>query len=225
MRPTTFHSAALRQLIYRHCVATLDQLQQALGTPVIITVFRKLKELDYLTSYSHRGRYYTLRDVAQFDQDGLWSHQSVWFSRQGTLLDTAEVWVRRSPQGYFAEELARRLHVTVQDTLLELVQRRRLARQPVQGRYLYTAAEAATRNQQLAARRAVPAVGGWTVPTTLQIAPQELQAAILLFYSLLDEKQRRLYAGLESLKIGHGGDRQLAELLGLDAHTVARGRQ
>jgi len=41
----------------------------------------------------------------------------------------------------------------------------------------------------------------------------------------LDEQQRRLYAGLESLKLGHGGDRQLAEFLNLDTHTVARGRQ
>jgi predicted ArsR family transcriptional regulator len=46
-----------------------------------------------------------------------------------------------------------------------------------------------------------------------------------LFYSLLDEQQRRLHAGMESLKHGHGGDRQLAEILGLDAETVARGRR
>jgi hypothetical protein len=47
----------------------------------------------------------------------------------------------------------------------------------------------------------------------------------VLFYSLLDEQQRRLYAGLESFKQGHGGDRQLAQALGLDEDTVARGRR
>lgn len=61
--------------------------------------------------------------------------------------------------------------------------------------------------------------------SALQIAPDELGAALLLFYSLLDEQQRRLYAGLESLRLGHGGDAQLAAFLGLDPHTVARGRQ
>ena len=55
--------------------------------------------------------------------------------------------------------------------------------------------------------------------------PDQQGAAIVLFYSLLDEQQRRLYAGLESLKQGHGGDRQLAQILGLDEETVARGRQ
>jgi hypothetical protein len=47
----------------------------------------------------------------------------------------------------------------------------------------------------------------------------------LLFYSLLDEQQRRLFSGLESMKLGHRGDSILAEFLGLDPHTVARGRQ
>jgi hypothetical protein len=58
----------------------------------------------------------------------------------------------------------------------------------------------------------------------LEVSVDELKTAILLFYSLLDEQQRRLYAGLEALKLGRSGDRQLAELLDLDPHTVARGR-
>jgi hypothetical protein len=53
----------------------------------------------------------------------------------------------------------------------------------------------------------------------------ELKAAIILFFSLLDEKQRRLYAGLESLKLGHGGDRRMSVLLGLGVGAVARGRR
>ena len=57
------------------------------------------------------------------------------------------------------------------------------------------------------------------------MVPDELRAAIVLFCSLLDERQRRLYAGLEALKLGHGGDRRIADLLGLDPGTVARGRK
>jgi hypothetical protein len=57
------------------------------------------------------------------------------------------------------------------------------------------------------------------------VLPDELKAAIILFYSLLDERQRRLYAGLEAAKIGHGGDSQISQLLGIDPDTVARGRR
>ncbi|MEE8121642.1 MAG: hypothetical protein V3T55_08945, partial [Anaerolineales bacterium] len=53
----------------------------------------------------------------------------------------------------------------------------------------------------------------------------ELKAAIIIFFSSLDEKQRRLYAGMESLKIGYGGDSKIAELLRIDSHTVAKGRR
>jgi len=40
----------------RRKIATLDELKQALGTAVDVTVFRKLKPLDYFTSYSPYGQ-------------------------------------------------------------------------------------------------------------------------------------------------------------------------
>ena len=57
------------------------------------------------------------------------------------------------------------------------------------------------------------------------VITDELKAAIILFYSILDEKQRRLYAGLESLKIGHGGDSLISQLLKIDSETVSKGRK
>ena len=82
------------------------------------------------------------------------------------------------------------------------------------------------RSEQLQARElwdSSPA--GHSIGAGLRVVPDELHAAIVLFCSLLDERQRRLYAGLESLKLGHGGDRRIAAVLGLDPSTVARGRQ
>ena len=225
MRPVSFHSDELRSLLLRSKIATLDELKQALGTAVNVTVFRKLKPLDYLTSYSHRGRYYTLREIARFDDKGLWSHAAVWFSRSGTLLATAETFVNRSPRGYFAEELSRTVHVDVQDALHQLAQQRRVTRQIVSGLYLYTATDRAVQRGQLLTRRIVEAVPTVVDASVLEVSEEELKASILLFYSLLDEQQRRLYAGLESLKLGRGGDRNLADFLDLDPHTVARGRQ
>jgi hypothetical protein len=225
MRPLFFHPDELRALLLRDKIATLDELKQALGTAVDVTVFRKLKPLDYLTSYSHRGRYYTLREIARFDEIGLWSQAEACFSRFGTLLATAEAFVNRSSRGYFADELAPVLHVTVQDALHQLTQQRRVARQIVSARYLYTAVDPSVQRRQLLARRTVEFLPTIVDASVLEVSPEEAKAAILLFYSLLDEQQRRLYAGLESLKLGRGGDRQLADFLGLDPHTVARGRQ
>lgn len=225
MRPVTFDPNALRRHLLHHKIADLADLKRALGTTVDVTVFRKLKRLDSLSSYSHRGGYYTLREIVRFDDQDLWSFQSVCFSRHGTLLATVESFVNRSPRGYFAEELARLLHVETQAPLRALVQRGRLGRSEVGGLFLYTSTHPSTRRSQILARRTAQAVPMAAAASLPKISPDEFRAAILLFYSLLDEQQRRLYAGLESIKLGRGGDTLLAEFLGLDSHTVARGRQ
>ena len=225
MRPTSFDPQSLRTYLHRHTIADLPALKHALGTSADLTVFRKLKPLGYLSSYTHRGRFYTLRTIARFDEDGLWSHETVWFSRHGTLMATLEAWIRQAPQGWFADELADRLHVDVHDPLHDLVRQGRVRRADMAGRFLYTAAEARRSRDQIRARRTAHAVPLVADASALHVSPDELKAAILLFYSLLDEQQRRLFAGLESIKLGLGGDTILAAFLHLDTHTVARGRQ
>src|ERR1039458_1115190 len=225
MRPLSFDPQVLRRHLLRHKIATLPELKDALGTTANLTVFRKLKRLDYLSSYTHRGRYYALRETARFDDTGLWSHDAVWFSRHGTLVLTIEAFVNQSPRGWFADELADALHAEVQDPLHDLVRGGRLRRSEVAGRFLYTSPDSRQARDQIRTRhtaRSVPLVAD---ASALQVSPDELKVAILLFYSLLDEQQRRLFAGLESIKLGHGGDSILAEFFGLDPHTVARGRQ
>jgi hypothetical protein len=77
------------------------------------------------------------------------------------------------------------------------------------------------RTRQLNARRQM-AVKDSAVVTDGVLA-HELKAAIVLFFGLLDERQRRIFAGLESLRSAQG-DAPVARLLGVDPHTVARGR-
>src|ERR1017187_6910054 len=100
MRPIAFPAASLEQFLLCHQVAALPDLKRALGTSIELTVFRKLKQLHYLSSYTHRGSFYTLPGIARFDALGLWPFQDVWFSSHGTLLATAEALVRHSPRGY-----------------------------------------------------------------------------------------------------------------------------
>jgi len=45
------------------------------------------------------------------------------------------------------------------------------------------------------------------------------------FLSVLNEKQRRLYLGLESIKLGRGGDVRMSSVAGVDVKTIARGRR
>jgi hypothetical protein len=225
MRPERYHVEDLISLLHQRKIATIAELKQALGTTADATVFRKLAEIHYHTSYSHGGRFYTLDEIARFDELGLWSFRQVYFSRVGTLVATVEALVATAEAGYDVAELEAILHVDPKQALLSLVRAGRLARDKVAGRYVYLSTTAATRRGQLAARQVYDAEPqALSLGAGVRILPDELKAAIVLFSSLLDERQRRLYAGLEALKIGHGGDTQIAELLGIDPGTVARGR-
>lgn len=226
MRPETFSADAIVRLLRRRTIATMDDMKAALGAPVDMTVFRKLRTLSYLASYSHRGKYYTLQELAEFDERGLWTCRGVHFSRFGSLVDTVETFVNRRDRGFLASELAAQLQVGVKEPLLKLVRTRRLVREDCAGLYLYCSGDPRRRREQLLARQA-PAVNERAFAPVREPASgsNEAQAAVLLFMRLLDEQQRRLFAGLESLRLGWGGDRAVAQATGLDSHTIAKGRR
>jgi hypothetical protein len=54
----------------------------------IATARRRLKAWRAYTSYNHNGRFYTLPEIADFDDNGLWRHQGVFFSKHGNLKRT-----------------------------------------------------------------------------------------------------------------------------------------
>jgi hypothetical protein len=222
MRTAVFNAQDLQRVLRQRTVCTFEQLSDALGTSSRMTVFRKLSELTYLTSYSHRGKYYTLRSSCEFDPSGLWSHRGIWFSRVGTLLDTSRRFVEQAPGGYSATELDNALHVQTRQSLLQLVHKQLISRQRIGDAFIYFALEQARRQRQLSTRSKLAQipVGG----VSEEVLAHEVKAAIILFFGLLDERQRRLFAGLEALKVGRGGDARIAALLGVDPHTVAKGR-
>ncbi len=226
MRPETYGPQVLERFLKRDKVATMSDMKKTLGTTSQSTVVRKLNSLGYLTSYSHRGKYYTLEAVPRFDSRGLWSHGEIWFSKFGTLMSTAESFVTDSEGGYFVCELDKVLHVSTKKALQSLVLEERLSREKVSGWYVYFASDASARKEQLRARNILEAelilAHGLRVP---QVSADGLKAATVLVYSTLDEKQRRLCAGLESLRLGYGGDRKIADLLGMNVHTVSKGRK
>ena len=223
MKTTTFLTDRIETYLIEHRAATIDELRDALGNPCLRTVYRKLEALGYRSSYSHRGRYYTLPTLAAFDDEGLWSFQNVWFSRYGNLLATTQAFVERSAAGCKAAETTEALHVECKHALNTLLRRGRVARERIEGTYVYFAAQQARRRQQHMQRESRRASLSLLLENP-ELAVEEAKAAILLFLGTLDEHQRRLYAGLESLKTGHGGDEHVARLFGLDRHTVARGR-
>jgi hypothetical protein len=218
-------SAAVIEFFQRRQVANLEELQTVFGGRARMTVFRALRRLGYLSSYSHRGQFYTLWQIPSFDELGLWSFRDIRFSRFGNLLATAKPLVEKAEAGYTAAELENILHVEVKHTLLQLTRRNEISRSRFRSCHIYLSAENGRQRQQQLTREDRQAHAEVGMGLETEVLTDEVKAAIILFFSMLDEKQRRLYAGLEAAKLGHGGDRRIAELLSLDVHTIAKGRK
>lgn len=221
----SFDQQTVRSFLQKEKIATLEELKQALGSSGTMTVFRKLKALGYQTSYSHRGKYYTLTEIPRFDEQGLWCCRAVWFSRYGNLLATTQRFVEGADAGLSARELESLLHIEVKQPLLQLYRERRIEREKIGGVYVYFSRGLGEQRRQRLRREDRQTSWEMVESPVAAGVPPELKAAIILLFSLLDEQQRRLYVGLEAHKLGHGGDSQIAEFFGLDVHTVARGRR
>ena len=224
MTKSTKSDEALVTYLNNNTIASLADIKILLGTHSRMTVYRRLNKLGYISSCSHSGKYYSLQQVAKFNQYGLWSYESVLFSKYGTLKRTLSSLVGQSACGYTALELKEILQIKVEDALLELKNAKVIKREKISGVYVYfSSASNCAKKQKITRANNIEYQDGLEMRP--DILMNELKAALIIFYSTLNEKQRRFYAGFESLKLGHGGDTQIAELLNIDKRTVAKGRK
>lgn len=205
-------------------VLNLDTVKKLLGTTSRMTAFRKLKDLEYYSSYSHCGKYYTLCSIPQFDTNNLWEFRGVHFSGYGNLMETIPAFVKNSVAGYFASELEEILHVFVRNALGKLFISRRLLREQIGDQYLYMFPVLA--ESQFVARKKMLTDGSTSSDLPVKtVTEKRVGEHMKNLLSVLDEKQRRLFLGFESFKLGHGGDIQMAIASGVNVKTVARGRK
>ncbi len=144
---------ALRASFKKERVVMLPDIYALLGTTSRMSAFRRLRDLNYLSSFSHVGRYYTLPGVTNFDPQGLWFYEEVGFSRFGNLKETVIHLIDQSVAGKTHEELEKQLHLRVHNTLLELVRSGKIAREAFEGVFVYLSLCADRVQQQLVNRR------------------------------------------------------------------------
>ncbi|WP_207309150.1 hypothetical protein [Desulfobacter hydrogenophilus] len=68
-------------------IMAIEKLAQLLQCSAI-TVRRRLKKWKTFTSINQNGRYYTLPEIPEFDDNGLWKYQFALFSKHGNLKQT-----------------------------------------------------------------------------------------------------------------------------------------
>jgi len=224
MRTIQYDTENLRGIFFKKKIMTLDHIKEAMGTTVKMTAFRKLKMLDYRSSYSDAGKYYTLDEIATYNEHGLWSYKEIYFSANGSLINTIKYLIDSSEKGYFASELKTLLKIRVQEPLLKLYNTKKIYRRQIVGEFLYLSirkwrVQFEKRKQLIEVNKQEKDLfflDGFDSP--------EVRNCLELFLSTLNEKQRRLYVGFESMKLGRGGDIIISKITGINVKTISRGR-
>ncbi len=176
---------ALYKWFRKRYIADLDQLFHVLETNSRMSVFRRLKLIGYLTSYTDAGRYYTLVDLPLFDSWGLWFYQGIGFSKAGTLKATVVDIVHSSSAGMTPKELLHLLKIRIPNTLHNalhgLVKSNHISRHRCERLCLYTHADPDKEQIQIEARRVQRQRGvqlGRLLPieTTIAVLAEALKA-------------------------------------------------
>ena len=136
----------VERLLRKRRVVTISDLCEVIGSSSRMTVFRRLRQIEYVTSYTHAGRYYTLYDIARFDSDGIWFYDDIGFSQNGSLKNTVTYLVDNGDGGKFHSDLERQLKVRVHNVLLDLVRSKQIKRTKFEGQFLYLVFERVFKN-------------------------------------------------------------------------------
>lgn len=130
----------------------MKQLYKAINTMSRVTVFRYLRELDYLTSYTHNGKHYTIPEIAQFDKDGFWYFEDIGFSVHGTLMNTLTHAITMSEAGKTNSELEKHFRTRVQNSLQILLKPNKIAKATQAKPCLYVSPDSAVSARQIQKR-------------------------------------------------------------------------
>jgi hypothetical protein len=212
MRVSQYSVSQLEKEFERQIILDMKTMKSIMGTDVDMTIHRILKQLSYVSSYSHAGKYYSLNRLAKFDPQGLWHFDDIHFSNTGTLKKTILELLNKSKNGYTAKELEEVLKVFPHNVLLALTQNNKVVRDQTENNFVYFSPDKFS--NQLNCRKG-----------NLSQKTSAFSDCLNLFLQGLNEKQLRLYAGLESIQIGYGGDKAISEKLGVNVKTVAKGRE
>ncbi|MCK5536174.1 MAG: hypothetical protein KAI79_05060 [Bacteroidales bacterium] len=101
------------------------------------TLQRKIKICNLLASYNMNSKFYTLPELAKFNNYGIWSYKRILFSRYGNLYQTLIILINQSKSGFTSKELSLIVQVKTDDALRVLCEQKRLQRQKHKSNFVY----------------------------------------------------------------------------------------
>jgi hypothetical protein len=171
----------------------------------LISVRRHLKQVGYFRSYTHNGKWYTLRHSPQFNRDGLWHHKDIGFSKFGSLIATIVHLVARSPSGLSARDLGQKLQHPCHALLTNLHKTQVLDRVRIAGEFRYLSTEEQTNHRQRAQAAVFPSplpASSLSTQAALWVLVEHIKNSALDFEQLAArlQEQRQLSVSPQAIR-------------------------
>ncbi len=134
----------------------------------VATARRRLKAWGAYTSYNGNGRYYTLPEIAEFDDNGLWRYRGMLFSKHGNLKQTLVHLITHSIQGLSGSERGELLGLQSRSFLSHFRDHPALYREKLMGRWIWFSADPERAEKQKQTRLTQAITQGLRMPSDME---------------------------------------------------------
>jgi len=112
-----------------------------------VTLRRDIRRIKGITSYTHQGRFITLKGIPKFDNNGIWFYRKVGFTKYKNSLELIVHLINSSGEGLSREQIQEILKIQIYQQIQTLLKRNELYRSKIGNRYIYLPEELA-KNQK-----------------------------------------------------------------------------
>jgi len=102
-----------------------------------ITLRRDILQIEAITSYTHQGRFVTLKDIPTFNEYGIWFFRGIGFTKYQNSLELIIQLINSSKEGFTREQLQEILKIQIFQQIQTLLRRNELHRVKVGKNYIY----------------------------------------------------------------------------------------
>lgn len=138
---------ALEKIFKKSKVLTLDEMSKRRQCS-IRTVQRQFAALSVLRSYNKNSRYYTLADIPEFNNYGIWGYQGIFFSKFGDLKNTVRQIIVNSEKGLSGNEIGEIVRLQPRSFMHHFRELDGIFREKVGGVYIYFSDDPAVYERQ-----------------------------------------------------------------------------
>src|SRR5665811_1414184 len=100
-------------------------------------------------SYNKNAKYYTLLEIANFNEIGIFNHKGILFFRNGGIRDLVIKEIESSEKGFTAEELNTKIGTRVSVQLHQFVRKNLITRRKYSSFYVYYSIDESVQKKQV----------------------------------------------------------------------------